>query len=439
MVNLGLKPFGALNSVKKLYKTYAVRPFGENWTWKEHKIKQNEFLSAKIKELSPIHLRTKHFVKVEADKILNDPQLPGGIGFQTLAVALVHEYPTKRNIVKKWYADVAWDEVWKTEGFTDFDKKIQEGIVKDEIILKRGKNGESTDVRYNAFCGLFPQGEGKILEAGSGVSKIVINWPAGAPNRKAVGIDNSSEAIRVAPEAVNIFKRSGGKYGDGSMAEFRNGNIFNMKVFGGDFDACFNSGVLEHFLSEKQRSILKEMANAVKIGGKVIVSVPNYSSPSTMIRRWMNGAKRRNSEGSDVHLWWPFPNEQPQKTRELKELFKSMNMANDGVEFTNIESSGFNPFHNFMTKNLWKYKRVYGRTSRYFSAKEISERELPRFIKGDYIWYQPKYTPVMNFIGKTLDLMLTKPIDMLFNNWFSKHFGNQIIVWGTKISSDLAD
>lgn len=438
MVNRELKISRALTVAKSFYKTYAIRPLREAWIWKQHKTRQNEHLSAIIREFKKTDLQDKASLEKAAEKILNDRKLKRWVCFPTLALALAHEHPESRGVVRVWYEKLAWRKIWEDERFTNSSGNIQEENVMNELEIKFGKNGESTDVRYNAFCALFPQGEGRILEAGSGVSKVAINWPAEAPNRKAIGIDYESYVIRIAREAVKVFERSGGRYGEDSKAEFSEGNILNMKEFiNDDFDACFNSGVLEHYNPDQQKSILKEMARVVKIGGKVIISVPNYYSPSTMIRRWLNGVKRRNPDGSDVHLWWPFPNEQPLKTRELKKLFESM--KEEGVKFSNIGSSGFNPFHNFMTKNFWRYKRVYGRTSRYISTKEISEHNLPRLTKGAYIWYQPMYTPVFNFIGKMLDSILTKPIDRLFNNWFSIKFGNQIIVWGTKTSPNIVD
>ncbi len=377
----------------------------------------------------------------KADRILNDATCPVGVNYRDLALAARIRYPEMAGKILDWVEPKSWKEYWESEGFV----KPRDGSLNTgHMDLKIGLDSPSR--RYRHFRRLVPPEATRIVELGSGISPILFHWAKQGVQYYAVGLDYQKDVVTTGGMAISQYKeRVPGE------VRFVQGNIFDLTgqadLKDGTFDVCYNYGLLEHFQSEKQKMILEQMVRLTKPGGMVIVAVPNFSSPSIMLRRWLiHGVARRHEPESRVNLWWPFGYEQPMKERELTGLFKAHGALED------IKQSGISPFHDFQLENVWKYKRLFARRSWYLPDNDYGLRKASMIetllgkcsdntlLNGDYRWYVPVYAPVLDMIARAANLVIgtdgmnieAKAKANELGSWVSNNFGNLIVVSAIK-------
>ena len=72
--------------------------------------------------------------------------------------------------------------------------------------------------------------------------------------------------------------------------EYKKESAFDLKVSSGKFDLVWNVGVIEHYPLNELLAMIKEMLRVTKIGGYVIVAIPNRNSIAVM-KAWFLGTK----------------------------------------------------------------------------------------------------------------------------------------------------
>jgi ubiquinone/menaquinone biosynthesis C-methylase UbiE len=201
-----------------------------------------------------------------------------------------------------------------------------------------------------------------ILEAGCGTGRFCYLLSRDFPNSQIIGIDISDNSLKLAKkffiqnQANLIFKKM---------------DLFNTNYEKNTFDVVYNEGVLEHFNPKKIRnynSALTEMKRITKIGGKIIVAVPNwYCFPHTLYK----------SIKSKIGKGYEYGYEKSFRHKELINLFKSQNLSK-------IELAAFYPAHGL--KRLASYSKIFDIIGSFFDKILISRLEyifgFEIFIKG---------------------------------------------------------
>lgn len=212
-----------------------------------------------------------------------------------------------------------------------------------------------------------------ILEAGCGTGRL--SCLLAKENRKSIvtGIDIAQSSIQIASGI--------GKYLGLSNVKFQAGNLFNMPFPDNYFDVVFNEGVIEHFPLEEKLNYkegLLEMIRVTKPKGKIIVAVPNwYCFPHTFYK-WLLKKLSKN---------YTYGYEKSFKHSELKHLFSELNLQK-------LKFSAFYPSHCFY---------------------RLQRKGVRRFLY---------------YLGKFVDYL--QLIDHLTNDSFTKKFGFEILIKGTK-------
>ena len=112
---------------------------------------------------------------------------------------------------------------------------------------------------------LLPKPNGiKIMEAGSG--KGMISALLAQRGYDVTLLDTSREALNISREVFRT-RRCGFRAIQGSM--------FAVPVPDGFFDVIWNAGVLEHFYFHEQVEAIRELARALKPGGRLITLNPS--------------------------------------------------------------------------------------------------------------------------------------------------------------------
>jgi len=93
-----------------------------------------------------------------------------------------------------------------------------------------------------------------------------------------------------------------------------------------NFDCVWNNGVNEHFLGNDRQLVFNEMARVCKIGGYLLITVPNSLNPLYRIKKKFLELRKK----------WPFGFEQPFSHEELK-----LRMRKAGIEILNKDGYGF--------------------------------------------------------------------------------------------------
>lgn len=98
-----------------------------------------------------------------------------------------------------------------------------------------------------------------VLEAGCGSGETLKIFDS--YNQHCFGLDISDVALEKTKKnsAINITK----------------GDILHLPFQNETFDLVYNSGVIEHFPYPKNIMVIKEMKRVVKVGGKIIIIIPN--------------------------------------------------------------------------------------------------------------------------------------------------------------------
>jgi ubiquinone/menaquinone biosynthesis C-methylase UbiE len=129
----------------------------------------------------------------------------------------------------------------------------------------------------------------RVLEPGTGTGLL-----AAAVARKGARttiLDVSEGALSI---AVGTFERAG------LETEAVLGSVFELPFPDGSFDVVFNSGLLEHFETERRRAALDEMLRVLTADGVCVTFNPN--ARARLYRRLKAAAERRGTWDVSVEL-----------------------------------------------------------------------------------------------------------------------------------------
>lgn len=209
-----------------------------------------------------------------------------------------------------------WNKQWK---------EMQKNVFKYTALDGFGERA------YACFNRWISKSDKNILEVGCGTGRFCIKIAKERPNSMIVGMDISSNAIKLASGGAKIRKIIN--------VNFIQGDIFNIPFQDNYFDIVFSEGAIEYF--HNFDDAVKEMKRVVKRGGKIIILVPNwYNFPFAIYKKIMG----RNYEYGYEKLF---------KHGELISLFKRFHLRN-------VEISGFDPAHSIrrLSKHLFIFNYV---------------------------------------------------------------------------------
>lgn len=214
-----------------------------------------------------------------------------------------------------------------------------------------------------------------ILEVGCGTGRFCSLLAHERPDAQVTGIDLSKHALDIAHRLKTELLCSN--------LSFLEGNLFRLPFRDNCFDVVFSEGVISHFDMEGHSTYvdaLAEMTRVTKVGGKVIVLVPNwYCWPHTTYK-WLLGR---------TNVPYEYGYEKSFRQAELVRLF-----LENGLCAT--EREGFYPSHGFY--RLAHYSRLLG------------------------------------LAGRATD-RLERAFDKIYRGWFSRTFGFEVIAVGQKQSN----
>ncbi len=137
---------------------------------------------------------------------------------------------------------------------------------------ERTGSGHSFRIREQRVYELFDKPGGAVLDIGCGPG-ITVNHLI-EQGCRFYGVDLSEEMI-------NECQR---RFGHLSSTQFSVGRIERIEFPDGFFDAVVCMGVVEYL--DDDLPAVREMARVLKLGGTLIVTLPNRTSPFRMWRRW---------------------------------------------------------------------------------------------------------------------------------------------------------
>jgi len=222
---------------------------------------------------------------------------------------------------------------------------------------------------YRRLSALVTRPHAAVLEAGCGTGRFSALLGRQFPRARVVGIDVSPTAIATARKVAEAL-------GCGNTT-FEQADVFALPFADGRFDLVFNEGILPLFSLESThtyRDAIREMIRVTKPGGRVVVSVPNWSCFPHTLYKWVLPLTGRRYE---------YGYEKSFKRSELARL-----LSDHGLK--DLEFTGFYPSYGFY--------RLAGRS-----------RALGWLLRG-----------------------LGRLTDSLDGPWLSRVFGFQIVAAGTK-------
>jgi ubiquinone/menaquinone biosynthesis C-methylase UbiE len=151
-----------------------------------------------------------------------------------------------------------------------------------------------------------------ILETGSGTGRISLRLAR--EGAEVLLLDISRDIIKFSKK---IFKDSR------SEGVFIVGDIFHLPFRSNTLDIVWNSGVLEHYTRTEQRKVFDEAMRVLKIGGSLIIIVPNSEALIYNLFRKLDVKLRR----------WRFGYEEPISPKELYHLFPSKPITHRSAGF----------------------------------------------------------------------------------------------------------
>jgi ubiquinone/menaquinone biosynthesis C-methylase UbiE len=216
---------------------------------------------------------------------------------------------------------IKWDKCWES-----LDKGNYQGII----------NSQFTKEAYSRIKSFIDENAKLILEAGCGTGRFCLLLAKDFPNAEVVGIDVSDTAISIARNA---------KTGLGvKNVKFENRDLFSTNYPDNSFDVVFNEGVIEHFSLNgypTYKDALCEMVRITKMGGKVIVAVPNwYCFPHTFYKWLLTHLNKEYEYGYEKSF----------KHQELIKLFNEVGLYE-------IKLSAWYPAHGLC--RLGKYSIIF--------------------------------------------------------------------------------
>jgi len=217
----------------------------------------------------------------------------------------------------------------KTIWTKEWEREIQ---IKPEAIL----NSRFTQEAYHCLKNFIDEKDKRILEAGCGTGKFCCLLAKDFPDSKVVGMDMSSNSLRISNRLKKYFRVSN--------VHFEIGNIFQTSYPDNYFDVVFSEGVIEHYgINNRPNYIdaVKEMIRVAKRAGTIIVAVPNwFCFPHTMYK-WLLRKLGKS---------YPWGYEKSFKHKELLRLFKEFKL-------TNLRLAGFYPAHGLF--RLARYSKFF--------------------------------------------------------------------------------
>lgn len=144
-----------------------------------------------------------------------------------------------------------WDTIWDNYSQAGCNKSNQISL-DYEAIFKKLKEIIGDIANIN------------ILEAGSGSGVISAQLSRNGANTTL--LDYSKNALITSQKYFLENNIIG--------AKFVEGNILELPFKDNTFDVVWNAGVIEHFLDEGKKTVIKEMFRVTKQGGKVIIIFP---------------------------------------------------------------------------------------------------------------------------------------------------------------------
>jgi ubiquinone/menaquinone biosynthesis C-methylase UbiE len=150
-----------------------------------------------------------------------------------------------------------------------------------------------------------PKGK-RIIEmgCGSGFTSLVL----AQKGANLAILDISQKSLEIASSTFVEFKLS--------KPEVYKKDAINSKLPSNSFDIVWNGGVIEHFLDDGKKELIREMYRITKSRGKIIILVPNaWCLPFQLAQFWQKITKK-----------WPYGFEDDISPRKLKKLCKSLNI-----------------------------------------------------------------------------------------------------------------
>ncbi len=208
-----------------------------------------------------------------------------------------------------------------------------------------------------------------ILEAGCGTGRFCCLFARDFPDSTIHGVDVSPSALEVARGLGQALRLSN--------VSFREASLFALPFPDNHFDCVFNEGVVQLFTPAgppSQADALREMTRVTKPGGKVVISVINWSNwPHTFYKAV------KNTLGGGYEYGY----EHSFSRGELRRLLHAAGLRR--IEFT-----GFYPSYGF---HRWADQTRWGR-------------------------------PVSRRLGRMVDTIRAE--------WVRRHLGFETVACGTK-------
>ncbi len=170
--------------------------------------------------------------------------------------------------------DNLWDDVWKNRN-TISDYSLQYGWFMSNFSKRLSKGG-------------------KVLEAGCGSGDTLALFK----EQETYGFDLSKKSLELAKKNANKTVL---------------GNIMKMPLKDNTFDLVYNSGVLEHFKEPTNLTAAKEMARITKVGGYVIIVLPNTYCLWYQLYKWIT---------TKITGTWEFGYEESYSSARLRNLVR---------------------------------------------------------------------------------------------------------------------
>jgi ubiquinone/menaquinone biosynthesis C-methylase UbiE len=159
-----------------------------------------------------------------------------------------------------------------------------------------------------------PKGKAIIeVGCGSGFTSIAL----AQQGARVTILDMSSESLKIATDG---FKRFGLE-----QPEAYNEDALSSSVPSESFDIVWNGGVIEHFYDDGKEMLLREMYRMAKIGGKVIVTVPNAWCWPFQVAQYVKKLRKT----------WSYGYEDDMSPMRLRKLCQRLG-------FSNIETYAYN-------------------------------------------------------------------------------------------------
>lgn len=179
-----------------------------------------------------------------------------------------------------------WDNYWKSQCVIDKDIfKHYASYLTFRIIKREIGNFEAK----------------KVLEIGGGSGKTSLIMALLGASVTIVDINES---------ALDFSRRIAKQYGIEHKIKYVIDNALNLRRVDDDYDLVWSGGLLEHFESHEQKSILRKHIRVCRNGGKVIILVPHRKAFLYYITKII--AQRLKT--------WPYGPEEPLEREDFPEF-----------------------------------------------------------------------------------------------------------------------